>query len=239
MVGRKGPKEEIEMSRQEQWDKEREAKQKKEAARVKAIREQQLKDATVLLLLIQDALAEMDFSVTVHVDRLDRMVWGRTTIQDREEEKAILQVCDYWVPEFSIRPADASYRSKSSDEGKLEVVVDGVYYPYHIKRKTFARSKARAETFGFDVQAIAKHLVAFVTEKWAIEKQRELHENSIEMWRKVCERLAVEFPEADIVPTGGGIRLAAVVGEREARAALQAIYRVKTKSEEPEKGKSK
>lgn len=212
-------------SRQEQWDKEREARQKKEAARVKAIREQQLKDATVLLLLIQDALA-MDFPVLVFTDRLKPMIEQphySSAWTQKPENGAILQVCngDYWVPEFSIKPADASVRSKSSDEGKLEVVVDGVYYPYHIKRKTFARSKARAGTFGFDVQAIAAHLVAFVTEKRAIEKQRELQENTIEMW------------------TGGGIRISAVVGEREARAALQAIYRVKTKGEEPEKGKGK
>jgi hypothetical protein len=209
-------------SRQEQW-----------AAELKANREQQLKDAAVLLLLVQDALEELDFPVLVFTDRLKPMIMGTLTAEPLKET-TILQVVDgdYWVPEIQIHPADARFRSKSSDAGKLEVFVDGVYYPYHIRRKTFARSKARAGTFGFDVQAIAQHLVAFVDAKRTVEKQRELQKNSIEMWRKVCERLAAEFPEAkDLTPTGGGIRISAVVGEREARAALQAIYRAKTKGD--------
>jgi len=119
------------------------------------------------------------------------------------------------------------------------MVVDGVDVPVHFSRtgisvtgytaniqtKTFRYAKAREQTQGIDIGAVASHLESWVVAFKAHEKEKKEEARALKASTESISRLKKFFPGArDVLsPSESGIRLCAHVDEKTAFALLRVL----------------
>lgn len=130
-----------------------------------------------------------------------------------------------------------SYSHERARSGRLEVRCDWVWNMdagpgpnVKLKSKTFAWSKTRATTHGFDVPKIVDHVELWVQTERKTTKLSTTQRLFEAQWKSAADRLRKLFPEhaSCIDSDATGIHLDLRLGEGQAESVLKALSRKPT-----------
>ena len=154
---------------------------------------------------------------------------------DKYNHKSYRMVVDGVRVPFHVEEQWTSSRAYARRTGKLKVVVDWLWMSSEhlpgssvkFKKRSFAQSKARPETLGFDIEKIVEHVEQWAAEWKRLDGLRSQSQNNLEQWVGLVSLLQQQHPkEAErlkLRATTKGIEIRAIVGHKEAEALLKAL----------------
>lgn len=197
-----------------------------------AMHEKLRRAAGDLLMLVGTELRRRGHTVAWHPDRaLSRHLPSSTRdwLLEVDGEQVPLKIEEHTVGGYSMMHG----RSRS---GRLEVACDWVWNmdvgtAKHIQlpRKTFSWSKARAETFGFDVSKVADHLELWLQTHLRTAKLAASRKSFDAQWKAEADRLRAQYPSlaSCIESDATGLQLTLQLGTKDAEAVLKVLNRAR------------